>query len=158
MRSLEGPEADLATRGVPMLVVRIGRERFACELAAAEEALEWPVLDPVPGARAGMLGLFSHRGQLVPLHSPARALGVTHTEAQGVVVIMRTRGRRIGLALDDVEDVIMVDFSHMQPSPVPDITGRVALGVIRHGEHLVSIIDAAELVAACAGGPVEAAP
>jgi chemotaxis signal transduction protein len=150
-------EADRATRGVPMLVVRIGRERFACDLAAAEEALEWPELDAVPGARAGLLGVFSHRGQLVPLHSPARALGVTHAEAQGVVVIMHTRGRRVGLALDDVEDVIMVDLSHMQPSPVPDVAGRVALGVLRHGEHLVSIIDAAALVAACAGDPVEAA-
>jgi chemotaxis signal transduction protein len=158
MRSLDGSEADLASRGVPMLVVRIGAERFACDLAAAEEALEWPELDVVPGARAGLLGVFSHRGQLVPLHSPARALGVTHAEVQGVVVIMNIRGRRVGLALDDVEDVLIVDRSHMQRLPLPELAGRVGLGVIRHGEHLISIIDAAELVAACAGEPMEVAP
>jgi chemotaxis signal transduction protein len=133
-----------------MLVVRLGSERFACELTAAEEALEWPALDVLPRARPEMLGVFAHRGQLVRLYSPARALGITDAEPRGVVVIMHVRGRRVGLALDDVEDVIMVDLSLMQRSPVPDVAGRVVLGVIRCGEHLVSVIDAAELVTACA--------
>jgi chemotaxis signal transduction protein len=152
---LGGPDVEHAARDEAMLLVRIGRERFACALTAAEEALEWPAVDEIPGARTAMLGVFAHRGQLVPLHSPARALGVTHAQAQGVVVIMNTRGRRVGLALDEVEDVIMVDRTQMQRPPVPDAAGRVVLGVIRHGDHLVSIIDAAELVAVCAGDPVE---
>jgi chemotaxis signal transduction protein len=142
----------------PMLLLRIGRERFACALGAAEEVLEWPTVHEVPEAHPDMRGVFVYRGQLVPLHSPARVLGVTHDGARGVVLIITDRrGRRIGLALDDVEDVIMVDLSQMQRPPAPDAAGRVVLGIVRLGEHLVSVVDAAELTAACAGEPAEVA-
>lgn len=135
----------------PMLLFRVGSELFAFDLAVSEEAMEWPALERMPEMPAGLLGVFALRGQLVPVYTPERALSVTRTGTPGVVVVARARGRRVALAVDDVEDVIMVDPMKMLQPPVPDAANGTLLGVVRRGEELVSIVDAAALLRACAG-------
>lgn len=140
----------------PMLLFRVGRELFAFDLAASEEAMEWPEIERVAEMPAGLLGVFALRGQLVPVYTPEPVLSVTRTGTPGVVVVTRARGRRVALAVDDVEDVLMVDPTKLMQAPVPDAANGVFLGVARRGEELVSIVDAAALLRACAGSETAA--
>lgn len=134
-----------------MLLFRLGGELFAVDLRAAEEALEFPELEQLAGMAGDAMGVFPLRGQLVRVYSAERALGVKREEQRGVVVVMRARTRRIAVALDDVEDVIMVNFSEVKRPAPRDAADGVLLGIARHGSELVGVVDVETLIAACVG-------
>ena len=134
-----------------MLLFRLGGELFALALDASEEALEFPELERVAGMPASALGVFTLRDQLVSVFSPEHALRVRRGEDTGVVLVIHARGRRIALAVDDVEEVITVDLSNVnRPSP-RDAADGILVGIARHGDALVGLVDVEALAAECMG-------
>lgn len=142
---------DDGGEGAQMLLFRVGGELFALDLDASEEALEFPELERLAAMPASALGVFTLRDQLVSVFSPERALRVQREEDAGVVLVIHAGGRRIALALDDVEEVITVDLSDVtRPSP-RDAADGVLVGIARHGDSLVGVVDVEALAAVCVG-------
>lgn len=137
---------DTLTR---VLLFRLGGELFAIALEACEEVLEWPGAERVSGMPPDALGVFALRGQLVSIYSPERVLGVKRSVEDGVALTIHARGKRIALALDDVEEVIAVDMDNLgRPAP-RDAADGVLLGIARHGDDLVAVVDVEALAEAC---------
>src|SRR5687768_6783494 len=137
-----------------LLTFHIGRERFATSLGSIEEAVERPDVYRVPEMPETMLGVFSLRGRLIPVCSPVRALGVQLTASEPTVLLMRAGTRRVGVAVDDVDDVIALDLAMIRPSPGTDDPDGVLLGVVRQGNDLIAIVDPDAIVATCLTGQV----
>ena len=134
---------------VGLLLFRMGSETFAAELGAVEEAIEVPALHGLPEMQTGMLGMFDLRGKLLPVFSASGVLGVPLTAGSTATLIVRGAGRRIGIAVDDVEDVIDADCTTLRNPPGgPDPDG-VLLAVLQRGTALASVIDCGALVTAC---------
>jgi purine-binding chemotaxis protein CheW len=131
------------------LVFRVGPERFAVDLPAVEEAIELPSVHHLPEMPEHMLGVFELRGRLVPIYSPERVLRVKLTREAAAVLVFRSGDRRLGLAVDDIDDVLSVDGAGVRRVPVPDNEDSVLLGVIRRGADLLSLVDAESLALAC---------
>jgi purine-binding chemotaxis protein CheW len=132
-----------------MLLFTVGGELFAIALGACEEVLEWPGAERVSGMPPSALGVFALRGQLMSLYSPERALGVKRSDEDGVALIIHALGKRIALALDDVDEVIAVDSDNLKrPSP-RDAADGLLLGITRHRDELVAVGDVEALAAAC---------
>jgi purine-binding chemotaxis protein CheW len=147
---------------VECLIFRVGAELFALDLAAVEEAVELPDVHRVPEMPETMLGVFNLRERLLPVYSPARALGVPLATDTAVALVLHLAGRRIALAVDDVEDVLHVELAALRRSPVSDAGEGVLLGVIRSGRDLVALVHGEALALACLGEhsgdrPMEAA-
>lgn len=143
-------ERVLSRRGsVGLLLFRLGNETFAAELGAVEEAVEVPELHDLPEMQTGMLGMFDLRGKLLPVFSAAGVLGVTLAPGSMATLILRGAGRRIGIAVDDVDDVIDADCSFLRNPPAGLDPDGVLLAVLQRGTALASVIDASALVAAC---------
>ncbi|HSJ65683.1 MAG TPA: chemotaxis protein CheW [Gemmatimonadaceae bacterium] len=134
---------------VELLLFRIGAESFAFDLAAAEEAVELEGVHGVPDMPDAMLGVFDLRGRLVPVYSPAAALRVENATEAGVLLLMRAGDRRVGIVVDDVQDVVVLIRARLRPPPSGEGDGLV-LGVAFFGDELVTILDAHALVASCA--------
>jgi chemotaxis signal transduction protein len=132
-----------------MLLFRVGGELFAIALGACEELLEWPGVERVAGMPPDALGVFTLRGQLVSIYSPERVLGVQRTGDEGVALVIRARGKRIALALDDADEVIAVDMDNLRRPAPRDAADGLLLGIARHGEELVAVVDVEALAAAC---------
>lgn len=130
-----------------LLLFSIGGELYALELVELEEALDLLPLHPVPEMRAGMLGVFSLRGTLIPTYAPDVILGVP-SDTRRTALVMRGRERRIALAVEDVEDVATVPLRELRDPPSAEIDGLV-LGVFHNGRRLVSLLDADTLLTAC---------
>ena len=133
-----------------MLLFRQGGELFALALGSALEVLELPPLEPVPEMREGMLGVFPVRGSYVPVYAPEAALGLPPASSHAAVLILRRGSGSIGIALEDVEDVITVDPSRLHHPHAVAAGAGVVRGVERRGTQLVGIVDADALVDACA--------
>jgi purine-binding chemotaxis protein CheW len=134
---------------VELLLFRLGAESFAFDLAAAEEAVELESVHAVPDMPDAMLGVFDLRGRLVPVYSPAVSLRSEGSGAAGVLLLMRAGERRVGLVVDDVQDVVVLDRTMLRPPPSVEGDGLV-LGLAFFGDELVTILDAHALVATCA--------
>ena len=132
-----------------LLLFRVGGELFAVALGACEEVLEWPGAERVAGMPPDALGVFTLRGQLVSVYSPERVLGVRRTAEEGVALVIRARGKRIALALDDADEVIAVDMDNLRRPAPRDAADGLLLGIARHGEELVAVVDVEALAAAC---------
>lgn len=130
-----------------LLLLRQGAEYFALELTAAVEARELPALAPLPDAPASLLGMLTDRGAAMPVFSASRILEVEGRGAgDEVLVIVRDGDRQVGLVVDEVEDVIMVDLTTMQ-RPMDSMRGDgVVRGVVHAGSRLVAVLDASAVV------------
>jgi purine-binding chemotaxis protein CheW len=149
--------AELAVAGdaVPdrqHLIVRVGREWFALPLDAVDEALDFGELHRLPEMGETMLGVFSLRGALVPLFTPVGPLGVPLTTGSAAIVFS-VSGGRVAIAVDDVDDVLMIHPADVRRAPI-DTEDGVLLGVVRRGRDLVGVLDPRALVSACRAEPV----
>ena len=156
------PASDIAGEAaLELLLLRVGGERFALPLAAVDEAVEFEAVELMDDAMPGgqVLGVLPLRGALLPVFRPDAVL---HAAVQGstpLVVILRGGDDRIGLQVDDVDDVIVVAHDAARPSPiVAALRERTpVVGVIRHDAGIVTLLDAAAIVASCSAGVLEAA-
>jgi len=137
-----------------LLTFHVGRERFATSLGSIEEAVERPDVYRVPEMPETMLGVFSLRGRLIPVCSPMRALGVELAGSEPTVLLLRAGTRRVGVAVDDVDDVISLNLATVRPAPGIEDPDGVLLGVVRHGNELIAIVDPDAIVATCLTGQV----
>ena len=135
-----------------LLMFRIGEELFATDLSAVEEAVTLPEIHHLPEMPAAMLGAFNLRGRLTPVYSPSQVIGVPLRGQAQAALLVRSGNRRLGLAVDDVEDVFQVNLANVREAPGTDDTDGILLGVAHHGTELVAIVDAEALVAACVTG------
>ena len=135
-----------------LLMFRIGEELFATDLASVEEAVTLPEIHHLPEMPVAMLGAFNLRGRLTPVYSPSHVIGVPLRGAAQAALLVRSGTRRLGLAVDDVEDVFQVDLATVREAPGTDDADGILLGVAHHGKELVAIVDAEALVAACVTG------
>src|SRR5688500_12901030 len=129
-----------------LLVVRIGRERFAVPLEAVDELVESPHLRAVPGAPEALLGLFTLGDALLPLYSPSAILGAEPL-GERVALVMRGGRARIALAVDDADDVIRVTLTDVLEAPRTGRHDDVVLGVLWNDGDLLTLLDARAVVA-----------
>ena len=135
-----------------LLMFRIGDELFAADLASVEEAVTLPEIHHLPEMPVAMLGAFNLRGRLTPVYSPSHVIGVPLRGVAQAALLVHAGERRLGLAVDDVEDVFQVDLATVREAPGTDDADGILLGVAHHGSELVAIVDAEALVAACVTG------
>jgi purine-binding chemotaxis protein CheW len=106
---------QLATRGreqateelLPVLVFRLGKERYALELSYVAEVLPLARCVAVPGGPQELTGLIPVRGEICNVLDLAALLGLpdSRERAGGYVVLLRGARRQIGLRVDEVDRV-----------------------------------------------------
>lgn len=124
-----------------VLVFRLGAERFAVSLAAVDEVVEPPPVHPLPDAAAGVLGVASLRGELVPIFDTGVFLHVSRRGESGAVLLFAREERRVGLAIDDVYDAITVEESEVMAVPGSEASDGILRGVVRRGSELIAVLD-----------------
>ena len=143
--------AGVAPSMAELLLFRVGGEFFGVALARAEEAVETLLVEPLPGMPAGMLGVAHLRGAMLAVYATEPLLGVAPAAGAEVTLIVRGGAGRVGLIVDDVEDVIVTDLAALRPVPGAAGADPVLRGVTPHGDELVAVCDADALVHACLG-------
>jgi purine-binding chemotaxis protein CheW len=141
-----------APAAAELLLFRVGAETFGVPLASAEEALESLAVEPLPGMPAGMLGVAQLRGAMLRVYAAEPLLGVAPDAHAQVTLIVRGRTGRVGLIVDDVEDVLVTDLSMLRPVPGAGGADPVLRGVMPHGDGLVAVCDPDAIVRACLRG------
>ena len=106
---------------------------------------------PVPNAPAYVDGVVSVRGQVIPAVSLRARFGFPRAghDVRTRLVIVRTRGRTVGLIVDGAREFASIPPDAIKPLPegIGGLSGRYLRGIAQKGDRLMLIVDAAELLA-----------
>ena len=88
----------------PHLLFACGARWYAVPAPLAAEVVTFPELTRVPGAPAHLLGVFNHRGEVVPVVDLGRLVDGTPEPSRRAVLVRVARGV-VGLTASEVDDV-----------------------------------------------------
>ena len=98
---------DEAGARVTGLVVRVAGARWFIPVAEVVEVLREPVVARLPSAGAAVVGVVNHRGRVLTVADPVRALGLP---GQGGgnrdIIVVHTDNHRFAVAVDAVIELV----------------------------------------------------
>ena len=89
----------MASAGLPVLICRLGSERYAIELKELAEVVPFRDCTPVPGGSPVFLGVINLRAVLRPVVDLHRVLAGKAGGESGFVVMLK---RQTGLRVDEI--------------------------------------------------------
>lgn len=94
---------DDSAPAVAGLVIRVGGVRWYLPVGSVIEVMRAPPVARVPTADAMVVGLVNHRGQILTVADPVRALQLAGGGAAGrELVVVEAGGHRFAVAVDAV--------------------------------------------------------
>jgi purine-binding chemotaxis protein CheW len=88
-----------------VVICRVGSDRFALPVALVREVVAVPPIARLPGAPPGVLGMANVRGALVTAFSGSLLFGHERAGPASWLVVLTMRHGRVGLEVDEVEDL-----------------------------------------------------
>jgi purine-binding chemotaxis protein CheW len=101
--------------------VRAGGEHYALPVSGVREIANFDRVTPVPGAPDGVLGIWSLRGDVVPVIDLAALLGLRPAAEPNRIVIAEGGRARAGITVESVLDV-----ATLPEAPEPTESGYLA--------------------------------
>ena len=126
-----------------------GRETFGINVFKVREVCELKPITPTPNMPAGVEGIISLRGAIIPVISLARCV---HMEAQGEggkLIITEFSSSTQAFLVKEVDRIVRVDWEQVR-SPQSSIVGGAGLVTAiteLPGGRLVSILDVEQILA-----------
>jgi chemotaxis signal transduction protein len=133
----------MSRAGGGFLLVRTGGRRVGLELAHVVEVIGIGAVHPVPSREPAVRGVMTVQGRIIPVLHLGALLDLTECPAKlgDTLVVVTVDGRRVGLEIDDAEVIVR---EPALPVP-PGATFPWAIGVARHPDGLVPLLDLAAL-------------
>jgi purine-binding chemotaxis protein CheW len=132
-------------RPVVVVPVVVGEQRWALPVGAVERVVAMVAVAALPDSPAAVRGAINVGGEAVGVLDLELRLGRPRRErgADGLLVLVRTRRRRIALPVDEVRSVITIDPAAISPADSPAIPPPVAgLAALPDGVLLITDVDA----------------
>lgn len=126
------------------LVFRLNQELYATPLLGVREVVEPQAPKPIPNTAKYFLGLINIRGQIIGLVDLRIKLGYQHRdqEHQALLVFDSDSGP-VAAMVDSVEAVLSFEPTsiHKNPNVRSQVPTEFLVGIAKHNEELVTIID-----------------
>jgi purine-binding chemotaxis protein CheW len=138
--SAESRQADAgSTGGEPVLVFRLGADRYGIPVSSVREVLPEARIAPVPGAPATVAGLIQVRGEIRPVYDLRQRLQMPPAAPPPAkdgetVIVLSAAGRDFGIRVDAAEEIRSYrPGERREPGQTPWVAGVT--------EDLVSILN-----------------
>ena len=137
-----------------IVVFRLGSQKYGVPIGSVKEIIPCSDITPAPGTPPWFQGFMNVRGDLVPVVSLARYIGMEDQSGNGaerILVLISESGNRRGFQTDEVTSIETCSLDEMQ-----DIRDRgngsgfpreFIKGVSDTGKELVVVLDVERLLA-----------
>ena len=127
-----------------LMAFRAGDQEFCVDIMIIREIRGWSPATPLPKTPGYMKGVINLRGAILPILDLSARLGLGECEPNGrsVIMVVQIGERSVGLLVDAVSELIMVNGADIQPAPdvaMEELTS-VIMGIIPVGERLLSLL------------------
>jgi purine-binding chemotaxis protein CheW len=124
---------------------------FGMDTSMVQEVVRLTTVTPVHHAAACVIGVMNLRGHISTVIDLSTRLGLGNLDLSGEkrIIIVEWGGERVGLVVDTMQDVLTIDSESIGPAPenVRSAQSHRMLGVFRHGERIVAMLDLDKVLA-----------
>lgn len=129
----------------PTLLFRVGAGLFGCDTTNVQEIIPPRPSTRLPGAPRFVRGLINIRGTIVTVLDLGVRLDATEEPASdGSILLVRHRDRVVGLSVDEVADVRLLDVEREESAG--SSTGGIVRGMARVDDTPVVVLDLDTLI------------
>jgi purine-binding chemotaxis protein CheW len=142
--------ADEEGAHLALAVLELEGEYFGIELETVQEFCEITHLSPIPCCPPHILGAMSLRGNLFTLLDLRIALNLPHTtQGSEKAVVARFGEHVIGVAVDEVHDVVYLRPEELQAAPplLREQRGTEIMGAAPYADKMMLVLDLSALLA-----------
>ena len=130
-----------------IVVFKLGEEHFAVETEKVQSINDTMGITIVPKAPRYIKGLINLRGSIKSLVDINLLLDVTPGTEQNNIIILTVKDEEIGIAVDEVEEVLDIDEKSIQKlDKEADKEQPYIKGILNYDEKLLTIIDIDKLL------------
>jgi len=129
----------------PTLLFRVGAGLFGCDTTNVQEIIPPRPSTRLPGAPRFVRGLINIRGTIVTVLDLGVRLAATEEPASdGSILLVRYRDRVVGLSVDEVADVRLLDVERDESAG--SSTGGIVRGMASVDDAPVVVLDLDTLI------------
>lgn len=151
-RSAAAAAAAAAVDRATLVTFTVGEDTLAAPVESVERVVRFAQPSPIPGMPDWLEGVIEYRGVMVPVIDLRRRFGRERltTGATTRVVVFNTQPDWLAAIVDAVTEVVTVDASAIAPPPslVRGLSGAYLLGMVKHREQVVLVLDVAKVLTA----------
>jgi purine-binding chemotaxis protein CheW len=143
-------EAEDSLRWEKVIILRIGKERYAFRVDDVEEIMRLLPITPVPCVPPYLLGVVNRRGSILPIVDLQVFFGGSRspeTRDSRIVVLSRNK-LTLGLMVEAADQIVSIPAQGVMP-PLRRDEGpqeEFCAGVVTLGTRMVVLIDSAKLL------------
>ena len=123
----------------------VGEEEFAIEILAVQEIVRMMEITDVPHTPSSVEGVVNLRGQITPVIDLRKRFGMSANERSqdSRIIVVEIQGRALGFIVDNVNEVMRVNASVVEPAPAMTTTVRseYVRGVGKLDDRLLILLD-----------------
>ena len=128
-----------------VVVCQLGQESYGLDISSVYEIIRFQECTAVPAAPSFVDGVINLRGIIIPVMDMASRFGQNRGETTKStrIIVAGTNGRRVGLVVDAVTEVLMVSEDAVEPTPevAAGFDSAYIRGIAKLGEELVILLD-----------------
>ena len=128
------------------IVVMVGSEQYGIDISYIDNIVRMQKITRVPHAQPYLLGIINLRGEVVPVMSVRKKMGLEDdvlTNASRIIILKLEENASLGVIVDEVREV--VNLSEDEIDKVSN-KGRFINGIGKHGDQLISLLEINALV------------
>jgi purine-binding chemotaxis protein CheW len=138
--------AELTKEGETQLVVfRMEKEEFACDINDVREVLKMVRVTPLPRSLDFVEGVINLRGEVIPVIDLRKRFGLSEAERtdDSRIIIVEVEDRMVGLTVDSVTEVTRLGNTQIQEAPT-QVAGQqtnLIMGVGKINDRMLIILN-----------------
>ncbi len=128
------------------IVVKIGSEQYGLDISYVDNIVRMQKITRVPKAPFHYRGVINLRGEVVPVMSVRRKMGLeddTFTDVSRIIILKLEQQGLVGIVVDEVKEVISLTEEEIDRSVSNQKSenGVFINGVGKSGDELISIFE-----------------
>ena len=143
--------SDEAAGFLQIVSFRAGGEEFGIDILRVQEIIRNQHLTRVPNSSDFVDGVINLRGQVIPVITLRKCLGITQPpgDDQTRIVVLEVRDTVLGFIVDSVPEVLRIPAGAIEPPPrLSKAEREYVSGVANLGERLLLLLDVERLIGA----------
>lgn len=134
------------------VVFELGEEQFGVDIFRVNEIIRLPEVTQIPKTDPNLMGLVNLRGENIPVIDLKGRLGLPGGEStdRARIIVIESETGHTGILVDQVQEVITLKGEQIEraPSIASDPSNDFIVGVARHNDSLISLLDLDQVLAA----------
>jgi len=137
-------------KNMQSVVFSLGKEEYGIEIGKVQEIIRLPAITRLPNTADYILGIINLRGCIIPVVDTKKKFMLIDSDITDDtrIIIIEIGGKRIGLIVDEVSEVINIADERIVPADNIGTGIRIEyiLGVARFDNRLLILLNADKIL------------